>query len=129
MGTPASIKIALAAGKFVMKPGGFKIEVNRDHTFAARGQERCGGGKKEGAAYATLVRIEGYGLHGCSGCQSEGAGLPKVTGKVPRFTQSMMLRRLSKMARHGLIVIFQDFTQRCLERLGRGFVGEVAIGK
>ena len=99
-----------------MKPGSFKIEVNRDYTFAKRGQEPCGVGKKEGAAFATLVRVEG-------------AGLPKVTGKVPRFTQSMMLRRLSKMARHGLIVIFQDLTQRGLERFGRGLVGEVAIGK
>ena len=112
-----------------MKPGGFKIEVNRDHTFAERGQEPCGVGKKEGAAYAALVRVEGYRLHGCSRCQSEGASLAKATCKVPRFTQSMMLCRISKMARYGLIVIFQDLTQGCLERLGRGFVGEVALRK
>ena len=111
-----------------MKPGSLEIEVNRDHTFAERGQEPCVG-KKEGTAYAALVRVEDYRFDRCSGCQSEGAGLPKVTGKVARFTQSMMLCRITKMARHRLIVIFQDLTQRRLERLGRGFVGEVAIGK
>jgi len=65
----------------------------------------------------------------CSGRQAEGATLAKATGKGSRFTKAMMLCCVPKTACHCLSVLVQELAQRCLKRPGRGFLGDIALGK
>ena len=88
VGASASVKIVLAAAKLVMEPGSLEIEVESDHAFAERGQEPCGVGKKQGAAYAALIGIEGYSLHGAQ------AARPKAPASRKRRARSCASRQL-----------------------------------